>query len=241
MKLLTWNIQHGGGKRRTDIVKSIVAHGPDVMVLVEFRTRSGRLLADDLANAGWTHQAGTWPDSNKNGVFIASRLPIVTLPHHSLAPDRDRWLEVEIPDAGCFLSGLHVHNWSTTNGVLKTAYWKSVVQMAEVRRETPTIFTGDYNTGKPHVDEPGTTLKGSEYMDAMEHMGWIDAWRSLHPTEREFTWYSNVGNGFRLDHAYLSPKLADRYQNVIYSHAEREARYSDHSILLLEFDPPKGS
>jgi endonuclease/exonuclease/phosphatase family metal-dependent hydrolase len=41
MKLLTWNIQYGGGTRLARIVEE-VAHDADVIALTEFRDRTGR-------------------------------------------------------------------------------------------------------------------------------------------------------------------------------------------------------
>ena len=58
--------------------------------------------------------------------------------------------------------------------------------------------------------------------------------RHLHPHDREFTWYSHAGSGFRIDHAYLSPALLARLAAARYSHAERELRVSDHSVLVVD-------
>jgi len=41
----------------------------------------------------------------------------------------------------------------------------------------------------------------------------------------------NKGNGFRIDHAFFSSAPAKRAGVVRYSHAEREAGLSDHSVL----------
>jgi len=42
------------------------------------------------------------------------------------------------------------------------------------------------------------------------------------------------GNGFRLDHAFATPSLSPRITSCRYSHAERDAGVSDHSMLILE-------
>jgi exonuclease III len=65
--------------------------------------------------------------------------------------------------------------------------------------------------------------------------GWIDAWRSRFPEAREFTWLSpGYKNGFRLDHAFVSPSLNKRVTEVCYSHREREEKITDHSVMLIE-------
>jgi endonuclease/exonuclease/phosphatase family metal-dependent hydrolase len=53
---------------------------------------------------------------------------------------------------------------------------------------------------------------------------------------REFSWYSTRGNGFRIDHAFLSPALAARAGEIRYSHDERFTGLSDHSALILDLD-----
>jgi len=45
------------------------------------------------------------------------------------------------------------------------------------------------------------------------------------------------GNGFRLDHAFATPSLLPRVPGCRYSHREREAGISDHSIVVVEIDP----
>jgi exodeoxyribonuclease-3 len=43
-----------------------------------------------------------------------------------------------------------------------------------------------------------------------------------------------TGNGFRIDHAFLSATLAARVGSIRYSHDERLAGISDHSPLILD-------
>ena len=44
MKLLSCNLQHGGGTRIQRIIDAMVAHDADVIALSEFRTKPGELL-----------------------------------------------------------------------------------------------------------------------------------------------------------------------------------------------------
>ena len=61
-------------------------------------------------------------------------------------------------------------------------------------------------------------------------------WRLHHPGVTEWTWYSNHGNGFRIDHAFATPTLQPRIAACRYSHAEREAKISNHSLLIVEVE-----
>ena len=81
---------------------------------------------------------------------------------------------------------------------------------------------------------PGAIDATAHFMDRVEAIGFRDLWRHRYPDGREYSWYSHRGNGFRIDHAFLSPGLAARAGAMRYSHEERLAGLSDHSVLLLE-------
>ena len=69
----------------------------------------------------------------------------------------------------------------------------------------------------------------------MSAMGWVDAWRTLHPDDREYTWYSRPrNNGFRLDHAFLSPELAPSLQSARHVHSTRAEGVTDHSAIVVD-------
>ena len=119
-------------------------------------------------------------------------------------------------------------------GGAKTPYWEAVVAAAADRAKGPCLILGDFNTGRHLLDEAGATLVSAPFMDRMEEAGFVDLWRSRNPDKREFTWFSNAGNGFRLDHAFASRGLAGRVEDVFYSHAERLDGISDHSALIVD-------
>ena len=101
----------------------------------------------------------------------------------------------------------------------------------------PSLIIGDFNTGLPFEDEKGNTFACTDEFRRLLAAGWIDAWRSRNLEAREFTWYSTQAkNGFRIDHALASPSLNARITSIRYSHAEREARTSDHSALVVNLD-----
>jgi exonuclease III len=104
------------------------------------------------------------------------------------------------------------------------------------------LIVGDFNTGRHCIDEKGRTFSCADQFETLAASGWCDAWRHIHGDEREYTWFSRLrggvqGNGFRLDHAFVTPPLLARVQDCRYSHAEREAQVSDHSILILDIAP----
>ncbi|MBZ0171544.1 MAG: hypothetical protein K8E66_04120, partial [Phycisphaerales bacterium] len=68
MKLLTWNILHGGGPERLCwIALALLDWAPDVIALTEFRARRGGSLRGVLADHGWPHQALSEAAASENG------------------------------------------------------------------------------------------------------------------------------------------------------------------------------
>jgi hypothetical protein len=80
-------------------------------------------------------------------------------------------------------------------------------------------------------DEPGAIDDGLRFMDSMDAIGFRDLWRHRYPDGREFS-RSHRGNGL---HRSCVPVVepAARAGVVRYSHEERLAGLSDHSMLLL--------
>jgi len=230
MRVLSWNIRHGGGSRCSQIVTAILGHEADVVVLTEVR-RSSAMLNDALATAGWTHQAATPLVGNANGVVVLGRSPLEVV--DAGMPDRLRWVEVVVPTAGVRIAATHL--WIEKDS--RDAEWEAVLTRAATIFSEPTLIIGDLNTGMHCEDEAGATFSCSRHMRRLIDAGWLDAWRKFHPGEREFTWFSTRGgkqlNGFRIDHAFVSPSLTARVEACDYSHQERVSGASDHSALVV--------
>jgi exonuclease III len=98
------------------------------------------------------------------------------------------------------------------------------------------VFLGDLNTTRHFVDEAGKTVPGNQHLAALEEMGWIEALRTCYPGPQAGSWYSTIGNGFRVDQAWLSPPLINRLVSAELDHSVRLAGYSDHSLLVVELE-----
>ncbi len=235
MRLLSWNIRQGGGRRLAAICDAIIGHAPDIIILTEYRSIPGKSLLSRLADLAWPHVATCEPSPRKNGIAVLSREPLVNCP--SFLPDR--WVEIEVPVHALALAAVHVPvRGRDVRG--KDAYWRRILEYASQKRGTSFLFAGDWNTGAAGGDaQPeGTSFSCCEHFAAMSEHGFVDAWRLLHPNDRAFSWYSRRGgrelNGFRIDHAFLSELLCDRLISCDYSQDERRVGVSDHAPLLLE-------
>jgi exodeoxyribonuclease-3 len=240
VRVVALNVQHGGGRRTGAIADAILAAEPDVVVLSEFHASpTGFMLLKQLAEAGLSEHVHGQPTATDypNTVAIASRLPLTNavFPLAESSTNRHRVLEVDV--GGLTLGAVYF-----SLGKLKVAFWRDeFLPYAASRIERLCLLVGDWNSGRHYLDEAGATLYGAAEFELMTDTGWVDAWRSLRPDGREYTWYSGQGNGFRLDHAFLSPLLVPRLVSSAYRHETRTPGVSDHSALVVELQTADGA
>ena len=247
MRIISWNIQMGGGKRHRQIVDAVLSHDPDVMALSEFRANSGARLSSVFASNGWRYLQSTNPVGREHGLCVISRTPMVR-GTRCLVPQESclRWLEVEFPEYGFGVGVVHIpcstqKRKSRMQDEPKARFWDAILRSAEGRLDERCLFIGDFNTGAHGVDEQGKTFVCAEHFAKLSSLRWTDAWRQHNPDTTEWTWYSRRkggvrGNGFRLDHAFATPTLKPRLSACRYSHEERERGASDHSVLVLDIE-----
>jgi exodeoxyribonuclease-3 len=229
LRLLAWNIRQGGGSRLAAIIEAILRHDADVLVLSEYRGGDAALrLTEALTRVGYPHMTAPRPPPGKTGVLVASRRRFRA--HAALdaaLPEPYRLVHVDLGKLS--LCGVYMPNL-----LAKVPYWEAVVAALATRLDGHALAIGDFNTCRAYVDEPGAIDKCAYFMDRVADLGFCDLWRQRYPDGREFSWYSHRGNGFRIDHAFLSPALAKRAEAIRYSHDERLGGLSDHSPLILD-------
>jgi len=242
VRLLTWNLLHGGSARRMpEIALSILEHAPDIAVLTEFRASIGGQIAGVLADHGLTHQVRSSAPTDRNGILIASRYRLEPPEQHALdplCPLPAKWAETLVPDLGLRLAGVHIPDDSRPTE--RAAYWQFLVEYARLHGSTPCVVVGDFNSGRHRIDEAGATFASTALLGAFCTLGFTDAYRALHPRGRDHSWVSHEGGGFRLDHAYVSQPLKNQLVGARYSHSERADGVSDHAALVVELStvPP---
>lgn len=232
LRVVALNVRLGGGRRVGAIVDSLAALEPHVVVLSEFSpTGRGPEFVKRLDGIGLTHHAsGVLPDPRvPDTVCIASSPPLSDVRHPlGGSPNGHRVIEARV-------RGVDVVGVYFPLGEPKVAFWRDeFLPFARQRLGEDALLVGDWNSGSHHLDEAGATLDGAAEFEAISAMGWCDAWRTRNPEGREFTWYSNHGNGFRLDHAFLSPSLMPRLASVRYAHETRRPGVTDHSAMVVE-------
>ena len=208
---------------------AIARHDADVLILSEYRGGdSADRLRIALAARGYRHVTKLVPPPQRTGVLIASRRRFVER-GPLCARVEEPWRLVDVDLGVVRLTGVYMPNMK-----VKVPYWQSLVDAFALRVDGHALAIGDFNTCRAYVDEPGAIDATAYFMDHVDALGFHDLWRHRYPDGREYSWYSHSGNGFRIDHAFLSPSLTARAGTIRYSHDERLAGLSDHSILLLD-------
>jgi exonuclease III len=240
MRIVFWNICAGGGVRAQRIAARLAAWAPDVAALCEFRgTPPSRTLSTALAEYGLPHQCTT-ATSVANGLLLASRWPLRRVRGRAEPSEPGRWLLAEIAAPTPFTTGvMHVPNRVTGR---KDAFYAEVLALIRRWRRGPSVLLGDTNSGRPELDEQVPVFGPREvaWLDAIERLGWVDAFRALRGRARAYTWYSPNGrNGFRLDQAFVNRELQPRLKGIVYDWGVRRRvgaglGLSDHAALILE-------
>lgn len=225
LKILSWNIQQGGGRRVLQIIQQLVDFNPHIIVLSEFRNnKSGKLITSHLAKAKYTFQYITAASPNQNSVFIASKIegsPRYFRDYDEHFPDNVIALDFD----AFSLYGMYLPH--------KKKHILFDLLIEECQRDRPTIMVGDFNTGKNFIDQKKSSFWYTDKLAKLEELGMTDAFRHIHGDVREYSWYSHQGNGYRYDHTYVSEALLPVISACYYLHDWRENGLSDHSPMML--------
>lgn len=251
IRIVSWNIRAGGGKRAKGIFAQLSQWRPNIICLNEFRgTPASQWLAGSLSEAGFNYQLSSIDSQApaKNALLLASQFPLQQLRLPRMPKNTERWLLARIDTNPTITLGLmHVPNYTTPK--LKYPFLNSVLRMARAWDSGPGLLLGDTNCGKRGIDEEKPSAprfqREHDWILGMEKRGWADSFRHLHGDRREYSWYSHRNNGFRLDYAFACPRLtpalglARHAWGVSEEEPERREGLSDHAALLLELDAKK--
>ncbi len=227
LKILSWNIQQGGGSRIAKILKAIQTMDCAIVILSEFHNNdSGLKIRTHLIKLGYLHQVvGACPPAT-NTVGIFSKIPCGSALFEKADENFSHGIVRADFPAFALYGGYFPHK--------KKHRLFQFLTEEELDAERPSILAGDLNTGKNYVDQKGNSFWYTEELETYEEMGYVDAFRQMHPDAKEFSWYSHQGNGYRYDHSYVHESLLPIVKNCYYEHRYREEKCSDHSPMILE-------
>ncbi len=233
MKILSWNILHGGGKRAPDILDVIEKEQPDIVTLQEFRHGSSKeVLLEGLAKMGLDEQFV--PETNSardNSLIIASQYSFQATIFSRGGDIPARAIQAFFPD----LAELNLIAVHLPQKKKQPPYLHALLDLDKRHLQENSLIIGDFNCGIPFEDSETKSFEHSYLFQQLLQKGWVDAWRSRNKNKREFTWISTKQkNGFRYDHALASPSFDREIKAVRYDHEVRLKGVSDHSLMIVE-------
>ena len=230
LRIVSWNILQGGGKRAAEIAQTLIEFSPDILVLQEYRNgKNSTLIQNTLDHLELTQRNVVNSSARKNAVLVASRFTQTTDTWHD---DLDPTLAVHASiETGAIPVELFAGHLPHKRA--QQAYFNYLLNNRALR-EQATLLIGDLNCGIPFEDSDTKTFANTHQFQALLKRGWTDSWRSRHPTTREFTWVSPRNNGYRYDHCLSSASFDSQITRIHYDHSVRETGLSDHSALIVE-------
>jgi exodeoxyribonuclease-3 len=247
-KITTWNV-NSVRTRETHVAEFLQAEQPDFLLLQEIKCEEHQFPALTFANLGY--QAAIVGQKSYNGVAILHREPVeIThrkLPGMTDADSHARYVEVKTP--ALTIGNLYLPN-GNSNGDAGYAYkleWMAALRahaQTMLDADTDFILAGDYNVCPTDADyAPGALPKTDALVrpetrnafNALLWTGLTEAVRALNPTETLYTfWDYQAGawdrnTGLRIDHALLSPRIAENLTTTTIHKQERaKTQPSDH-------------
>jgi exodeoxyribonuclease III len=223
MNILSLNIRHGGGSRVSAILQYLAECSADVIVLSEFRVnKQGSKIIEFLESQSFVCDHPSGLHDKQNTVLVASKghkvLSLDSLPN--------AWSIFGLECEGLKIFGVY---FPLKNNKKSVFDWFN----ANASSFSRSVLIGDFNTGDNDMDLEGSSKFYCESdFSLLTQNYFFDAYRLNHPEGKDFSWYSSVGNGFRIDHALISRDIDPDLVEVSYDHKTRE-KISDHSSLFV--------
>ena len=254
MKIATWNVN--SIRQRADHVRDWLARvQPDLLLLQEIKCEEAAFPATVFAELGYT--AEVVGQKSYNGVAALCRLPFAvvhrTLPGLPADDAQARYLELQI--GALTVIGIYLPNGNSgaEAGYAYKLAWMDALhaRAAELLdADADLVITGDFNVAPDDVDYAKGALAPTDALvrpetraryRALLWLGLTDAVRALTPNSPVYTfWDYQAGawqrdSGLRIDHALLSPGVAERLVACAPDKNERnKIQPSDHVPVLLQ-------
>jgi exodeoxyribonuclease-3 len=247
LRLLTYNIRHGGRGREERLLRVIRRCSPDVVVFQE-ATRPA-IIEQLAANANMQR----WGSRARESLGFMSRVPIAHHEWHRPRLSRHAFLEIVLDGTEFRVFGLHlsaVHAaWTERRRVREL---RALLRSIERHQHGFHVLAGDFNTLAP-----GELLDIRQLPHRLRALVWLsggavrwrtiqivldarytDSFRVFHPDVPGFTfptWNPHV----RLDYVFVPEAFTERLKSceIVAGHDVLDA--SDHLPLLAEIDLPE--
>lgn len=256
MKIATYNV-NGVNGRLDVLLRWLEEAAPDVACLQELKAPDEKFPAKELERAGY---GAVWQGQKSwNGVAILckDREPLLTRQGLPGGADDAQSRYIEAAISGMVIGCIYAPNGNPAPGPkfeYKLGWLDRLSRYAGelFALDVPVILAGDYNiiptdldVYKPERwrDDALFRVEVRQAFHKLGAMGWTDALRHLHPSERIYTFWDYFRNaygrnaGLRLDHFLISPDVAKRLSAAgIDKHVRGWAHTSDHAPAWIDLE-----
>jgi exodeoxyribonuclease-3 len=254
VKLATWNV-NSIRQRESHVRLWLERVQPDLLFLQEIKCEEPAFPALTFQALGY--KAEIVGQKSYNGVAVLSRIAF-SVTHRALpglAQDDAQARYIEVEAEGIAVAGIYLPNGNSggEDGFAAKLAWMDLLAehaAALLAEDKPLAILGDFNVCPEDSDfapgalGPSDALVRPESRARYRRLLWLgltDAVRALHPSGPAYTfWDYQAGawprdRGLRIDHALLSPTLAERLVAATPDRAERgQDQPSDHVPVLVE-------
>ena len=245
LRILSYNIRFGGRGRLAEIAAVIRAADPDIVVLQEATDRAITRQLAELTGLP------SWDSRTKSSTGFLTRLEVVQYAWHQPRPARHAFLELQVREPALRVFGLHLSAWfSKWSERRRAVEIHALLEAIRAHQDGFHLIAGDFN-----ALAPGELLQAERMPRWIQAMVWlsgrdiardtiqrmldekyIDAWRTLHPDEKGYTfptWDPHV----RFDYLFLPERYQSRITHCsVFSAAPSAIQASDHFPLVVDLD-----
>lgn len=253
MRVVTINCNGVRSAARKGLFSWLADQHPDAVALQETRAQEHQMPRDAVV----PEMHSVYVDAQRkgySGVALYTREEPISITRGLGWPDVDAEGRFVLADLGRVRVGsLYVP--SGTSGPARQAVKmrfleRFAVYLTQLRATGHEyILCGDYNIAHRDIDtfDPVRNAHVTGFFpeerawmdDVLEHLGWFDAFRLVNPEPKHYTWWPNWpaawqhNLGWRIDYQLVTAGIASKVRSAsIY----RDARFSDHAPLTIDYD-----
>lgn len=242
--------------RLDDLLDWMAVNEPDVVALQEIKCEEDKFPAEAFAEVGYL--SAIHGQKGRHGVATVSRLPMTHVEKHFQA----EVLNVDSRIVTVTVEGVRVINTYVPNGTTvgsekwshKLAWFDAFRDYlhAQVAQYKNVIWLGDINIARQPEDvfDSKKVLGGVGHhpdefvrLDSVLESGMTDMFRKFEPGAGHFSFWEfmnvrayRMNLGWRIDHIYATPELAEKCERCWIDRALRDCeRPSDHTVVTADF------
>jgi len=255
VRLATFNV-NSVRKRVPHLQKFLQTSQPDLLFLQELKCKTEEFPTEAFRELGYTSHAVGQP-GGRNGVAVLARIPFEVVAEGLPGEEEDTHARyIEVAAEGGRFAGIYLPNGNSggAEGYQYKLRWMERLRLLAAERLdsfTPFAVLGDFNVCPTDLDFAPGSMPPTDALvrpesraafRALLHLGLTDALRDLHPGERLYTYWDygpafESNRGLRIDHALLSPELAERLRAASVDIAPRaQEQPSDHTPVVVDLD-----